>query len=347
MALLNTLFTLVTVGQASLLVLLVTLSFSKRIRRRNATMVNLLVVSVLSPIPLPLLYYGDQILNPAPPFDLCFTQAVLKYGTDAMFCVAAFCLIAEILLQTGIILWPFKYKTCIRLLIGFPYAIFLIFAMWAGVLGGTDRSAVRHKQNDYYCSLKFVAFGRGIYIVCVVMVSLSMALEVYAIIKSRRFWRGIPQSRQIKPTKQYSKSLYFRVLVFSVCQLFYFVVFGFDFFLQSVATHVIPIVFEAGMPLATFLIFASCPDVLAAWKFWKGRTEDLSPSEGAGARTVLVVVPVSDILSTTVSPMTDETPYPPPDLAVSSTVSPPPITDYLGVNIPDSSLGLFSNFEDT
>ena len=55
------------------------------------------------------------------------------------------------------------------------------------------------------------------------MVSLSMALEVYGILKSRRFWRGIPQRGQPKPTKQYSKGLYIRVLVFSICQLFYFV----------------------------------------------------------------------------------------------------------------------------
>ena len=60
-------------------------------------------------------YYGDQILNPNPPFDLCFTQAMLKHGTDAMFCTAAFSLILEILFQTHIVLWPFEPKICIRL----------------------------------------------------------------------------------------------------------------------------------------------------------------------------------------------------------------------------------------
>lgn len=55
MALLNYLFVLLTVGQASLLLLLVTLLFSKRISKRNATMLNLVLVSIAATIPQPIL----------------------------------------------------------------------------------------------------------------------------------------------------------------------------------------------------------------------------------------------------------------------------------------------------
>lgn len=55
MALLFSLFVLLSVGQAFLLFLLATLLFSKRIPKRNATMLNLVLVSIAATIPQPIL----------------------------------------------------------------------------------------------------------------------------------------------------------------------------------------------------------------------------------------------------------------------------------------------------
>lgn len=67
----------------------------------------------------PLRYYGKQILDPHPPYSICLAQAVLTRGVDPMFCTAALALILEILLQTGTIIWPRRYKirvgmVCVR-----------------------------------------------------------------------------------------------------------------------------------------------------------------------------------------------------------------------------------------
>jgi hypothetical protein len=55
MVLLSTLFVLLTVGQVLLTLLITTLLLSKRVRRRNATLINLLLVCIASTIPPPLL----------------------------------------------------------------------------------------------------------------------------------------------------------------------------------------------------------------------------------------------------------------------------------------------------
>lgn len=98
-------FILNAVGQCFLLLLTATLLFSNGIRKRNWTLINLLIVSILSSIPPSLLYdsllfkhtrsvhkschllrfYSGNFMNPAPPLALCLTQAVLKHGSDTMF----------------------------------------------------------------------------------------------------------------------------------------------------------------------------------------------------------------------------------------------------------------------
>lgn len=55
MALLTALFVLLTVGQMLITGLLVTLLVSKQVRKRNATLINLLVVTAASCIPHALL----------------------------------------------------------------------------------------------------------------------------------------------------------------------------------------------------------------------------------------------------------------------------------------------------
>ena len=105
MVIINVCFSLMAVGDMLLILLLGTLLWSPRarVRRRNASLINLLVVTILASVPPALLYvsqrhpkiitpdmifhsfYGQQILNKCPPHILCFTQAILKHGTDSMY----------------------------------------------------------------------------------------------------------------------------------------------------------------------------------------------------------------------------------------------------------------------
>ena len=109
MVVIHTCFILMALGDMLLILLLGTLLCSPRarVRRRNASLINLLVVTILASVPPALLYvsqrhpkiitpdmifhsfYGQQILNKCPPHILCFTQAILKHGSDPMYVLFA------------------------------------------------------------------------------------------------------------------------------------------------------------------------------------------------------------------------------------------------------------------
>ena len=119
-ALVNASFILVTIGQVSLVFIIGTLLFSPYVKRRNITLINLLVVSVFVSIPPALLqvvstfltaillnhhprYYAGHILDPDPPFGLCLTQAIFQYGSDPMFIIASLALIVELFTETRLL----------------------------------------------------------------------------------------------------------------------------------------------------------------------------------------------------------------------------------------------------
>lgn len=89
----------------------------------------------------------------------------------------------------------------------------------------------------------------------------TIAVEIYGVFKARAIWRDAPKMR---PINVFSKGLYLRIMGFTCCQMFLFVyvhtrhahraehsstltrrLFALDFYFGSVATHVIPIAFEA------------------------------------------------------------------------------------------------------
>jgi hypothetical protein len=98
----NALAALVAVGQVLLVVLLVTFLVSHRIGRRNPTLLNVILVSILSGFPGLLLcvlsqalvgggtdaqrrvYSGNVFVQHVSPV-LCLTQATLKNGVDTMY----------------------------------------------------------------------------------------------------------------------------------------------------------------------------------------------------------------------------------------------------------------------
>ncbi|THG99864.1 hypothetical protein EW026_g2572 [Hermanssonia centrifuga] len=203
LVLINVSFFFVCLGQLSLILLLGTLCFSKHVLKRNATLINLLVVTAGVTVPGALLYYAQHILDPEPPFGLCLTQAILKHGTDPMFIVCSLALILDVLCETGMIMISITRRTRQLVLLASPYIVFVVFATWAAALGITHPHAVKHQPNDLYCTIAYTTLLLGL-----------------------------------------------------------------DFFVNTVPTHVLPIAYEALMPLATFFIFGTNMDVLKVWKFW-------------------------------------------------------------------------------
>ncbi|GJE86216.1 hypothetical protein PsYK624_022960 [Phanerochaete sordida] len=275
MALLNVLFVVLLVGQALLTALFGLLQLSKHIRKRNAAMLNLLLVSILSVLPQPLLFYGQDILNPHPPFALCLVQAILKNGVDPMYSAASLALVLEVLYEGEFIPCYFTRKVRVYLLIAFPYAVFAVFAVITASLAAAAPKAVRHATDDYYCTVG-VMLDHVFHILSSSVVVLTLALQAYTIVQYRRLWRNMPS---VRPHRCFGRGLYLRVLAFNVCQLFLVALTTLNWYFKNPVTHIVPIAFQAAMPLVTFLIFASSPDVLAACMWWaRGNEPLLQPS---------------------------------------------------------------------
>jgi len=272
--LINACFILDTIGQVALTILIATLVFSDRVRKRNASLISLLVVTVLCSIPPALLFYTELIMNPRPPFGLCFSQAIFKDGTDPMFVVASFALIIEFLQGAGITVMQFIHTLRTPLLVAMPYLTFVVFATITAGLGGTHPNKVLHETNRLYCWVDFPVYNHGVEIFSVVVVVLTVSLEVAAIIKLRQNWSQLrTQVGNSSNTSLFSLSQAFRICGFTILQLNYVILCGIDFYFTSTATHILPILYEALMPLATFLIFGTTEDCLQVWMFWRPRLE--------------------------------------------------------------------------
>ncbi|KAI0690736.1 hypothetical protein BC835DRAFT_1417574 [Cytidiella melzeri] len=269
-ALINADFVLVMLGQVSLVLLLGTLMFSPYVRSRNATLLNLLFLTVFVSVPPAILYYSGHALNPDPPFGLCLVQAIFEHGSEPMFIFASLALIIELLVETHLLDIRIHRPIRIALLVALPYFVFFVFFFWALILGTTNPSMVKHQPNQLYCTVAYVAFCRGIDILNAVVVVSTIALELFMLVRYRQIWSGAKEGSRLAQTGL-STALVIRLLGFTCTQLFYICLLALDFFVGAAVTHIIPIAYEALMPLATFLIFGTTMDVMEAWKFWGRR----------------------------------------------------------------------------
>ncbi|THH33167.1 hypothetical protein EUX98_g1024 [Antrodiella citrinella] len=209
-------------------------------------------------------FYAGQYLNPRPPKDLCTTQAILKHGTDPMFVVASLALVIEFLQSTGVVIAWFMTKQCLgsSVLVSAPYVTFVIFAIISAGLGGSNPSKVVHKRNELYCSIDMTVFARFQQAFMIIVVVATITLEAYTIIKLRRTWDGV---RRAKSSTLFTISQALRITGFTILQLNYIILSSIDFYFSTEGTHIVPIVYEALMPLGTFLIFGTTMDCLHVW----------------------------------------------------------------------------------
>jgi len=267
-AFINATFVMVTVGQISLIFLLGTLLLSPYVQGRNLTMLNLLALTIFASIPPAILYYSGHVLDPNPSWNLCLTQAIFKHGSDPMFITASLALIVELLVETRLLAIRVRRKVRTSLLVALPYIVFFIFAIWAGALGASNPSIVKHQPNTLYCSVSYVAFGRGIDILCAVIVLFTISIEIFTLVKWREAWQNVKYQHC---GSGFSTALVLRLLGFTCLQCFYLCLLALNFFVGAAGTNIIPIAYEALMPFATFLIFGTSMDCLRTWKFWDNK----------------------------------------------------------------------------
>ncbi|KAI0081183.1 hypothetical protein K474DRAFT_1695307 [Panus rudis PR-1116 ss-1] len=247
-------FTITIVGDFLLVTLLATLMFGHGVRKRNATLLNLLAVSVLVSVPPELLFVAGQDTNPVPPKGLCLTQAVLKHGSDPMFVVASLALVIEFLQATGVVIlrWVL-FLIKVPYLIALPYITFAIFAIITLALGVAHPQEVKHEHSKLYCSIETPFIAHGIDIFSVVIAIFTIGGEVLTVL---RIYKNRESVKESNNHVVYASQI-IRITSFTLVQFMYIIMCAIAFQYHSTPTHVIPVVWEALMPLVTFLIFGT------------------------------------------------------------------------------------------
>ncbi|TFK95003.1 hypothetical protein K466DRAFT_475109 [Polyporus arcularius HHB13444] len=263
-ALINACFVLTTVGQFALLFFGATLLLSRRVYKRSAALRNLLVVSFFSTIPPYFLIYTAAVWDPRPPFSLCVTQAALVNGTGTMFSVASLALVVDLVLEIRIFtLSDGAARNRNVMLTTAPYIVFLVFSISALALGITHPDEVRHMPDDLACSLRNTPLNIAMQITIVLALMTALGLEVYAIIDTLRARHNLTDLRR---PSLLTISQAVRIVGFTCLQVFSLIISVLDIYLDSPSLHVVSIVYQALIPLATFVILGMTRDCLDAWK---------------------------------------------------------------------------------
>ncbi|KAI0718930.1 hypothetical protein C8T65DRAFT_693521 [Cerioporus squamosus] len=263
-ALINACFVLTTVGQFALLFLGATLWLSRRVYKRSAALKNLLVVTFFSTFPPYFLMYAAAIWEPRPPFSLCVAQAALIDGTGTMFSVASLALVVDLVLEIRIFTLSdgvARHRNI--LLVTAPYIVFLVFSISALALGIPKPEEVRHMPDDLACSLRNIQLSITMQITIVLTLTTALCLEVYAIVDTLRARHNLTDLRR---PSLLTVSQAVRIVGFTCLQVFSLIVSVLDIYLDSPALHVASIIYQALIPLATFVIFGMTRDCLNAWK---------------------------------------------------------------------------------
>ncbi|RPD65079.1 hypothetical protein L226DRAFT_17927 [Lentinus tigrinus ALCF2SS1-7] len=263
-ALINACFVLTTVGQFALLFLGATLLLSRRVHKRSAALKNLLVTTFLSTIPPYLLMYAGSIWDPRPPFRLCVTQAALVDATGVMFSIASLALVVDLMLEIR----AFSLSNCAAhyrnmMLVTAPYTVFFAFSISALALGIIRPDIVRHMPDDLSCSLRNTPLSIAMQITIVLTLTAALCLEVYAIVDTLRARHDLTDLRR---PSLLTVSQAVRIVGFTCLQVFLLIVSALDIYLDSPALHVASIIYQALIPLATFVIFGMTRDCINAWK---------------------------------------------------------------------------------
>ncbi|KAJ3482945.1 hypothetical protein NLI96_g6629 [Meripilus lineatus] len=268
-------FVLNIIGQITLLALIVTFLFSKRIRKRNATLTNLLIVAVLASIPRDLLFYSMPNLgNPNPPHPLCLTQGVLTIGSDPMYSLASLALVINFVQSVNASVPKYLDKDHLKspLLVAMPYTVFLLLGAVAGVLVRVihpDPDVIHHKNRNF-CAINISWLNRTVNIFPVVIMVITLLLE------DKRTWSsGYGVTWTDLGTDDYTIDCVslnsfasLALLSFNSADVFSL------YWKQSAGAHILPIMFGAMTPLFTFCIFGTTTDCFEAWGCTKRRDID-------------------------------------------------------------------------
>ncbi|KAA1471461.1 hypothetical protein DENSPDRAFT_880504 [Dentipellis sp. KUC8613] len=261
-------FSVALVGQALLLLLLATFVLSRKLRARNPTLISLLVIAFVDPVPPALLIYAGEVNNPSPPFGLCFTQAVLRDSLEATFVMATLSLLVELFLRTRVsdVFLGLSQRNWTWIAVAVPYVLYFTLVIASVVLGASHRDQVIHPQDTFGCLINVPSFRHAVLILEAVVISLALALFIVVLYNIGRIWNTL---RKIGGAGSPDVYLIIRGGGFTLFLLFYILLNAVTLTTNTAAAKIVPVIYQSIMPLALFLIFGLTKDVLSAWAFWR------------------------------------------------------------------------------
>ncbi|KAI0375510.1 hypothetical protein BV20DRAFT_933489 [Pilatotrama ljubarskyi] len=269
-ALINAAFTLTTIGQFALLILIMTLLCSSTVYKRSFVLLNLLAISFLGTIPQYLLMYAEMIYNPKPPAGLCATQAALLEGVQCMLAMSSFSLVVDVLVESQVISFNNTTTKYLRAaLIVIPYITFIALVSAVAAFGVAHPDQVRHMPNDLACTLHNSTFITALQIVISAIVVLTLSLMTYAIVRTlatRRHLPSLPTSVGWPCPKLPSFSQAARIVAFTCLQALLLVFNTVRTYVHSDGPRIAVVVLQALMPVTTFCIFGLTAECYHTWK---------------------------------------------------------------------------------
>ncbi|TFK29254.1 hypothetical protein FA15DRAFT_582694 [Coprinopsis marcescibilis] len=255
-------------------VILLAVTLSKEIRR-HATFINLCVVYIL----IGMVFTGS-ITGPQPPPLLCFFQAVLIAAMPPLqamerleptiymfFGIKGACTSAAYLDEDhGGRLW---------IMIILPYVGYFATMIAAAIVGSNNLSHVSRDRRVFYCSLKYDPLSNTTVIITGLVLSVTIALEVWSIVLLVRF-RKVAHAKGTSVRGTLDLSFVIRAFAFGSYNFAALLLCFLS--ISSPSTPIPDLVIGTGTTLVTF-IFGTQIDILRALCFWKSWQRPVAQAE--------------------------------------------------------------------
>ncbi|KAA1467986.1 hypothetical protein DENSPDRAFT_833164 [Dentipellis sp. KUC8613] len=252
-------------GQAGLPLLVFTF-LTKRVHR-HPTFINFCITMIIYSVIFCLVFYTTEYNDtPTPSRGLCLAQASMIVGAFPMASMAALVLVFEIWAtcqgaDSAMLNFITKTSTTVILIL-IPYVALAGFTIVSALVAAKIPDSAKF-ANGFYCSIQLYPIRRLIVpIVNLVIVTVIVVFEVAIVVQWYRRWHRLKESFPLAERRP-DAMLCFRVALFNFYTIITLAT-AIPFATNSGA-HAFSYIVDAGLPIATFLVFGTQKDVFIAW----------------------------------------------------------------------------------
>ncbi|KAI1794045.1 hypothetical protein LXA43DRAFT_999468, partial [Ganoderma leucocontextum] len=247
-------FILTTTGQFTLLVLITILLRSVK-EERSASVVSLLVTTLVGTVPPYILVFGDNIRNPDAVGAVCVAQAYLLAGSPTMLATTLWPMVLDTLVESRILLLEASTAKVYRiLLIATPYVTLIVFFVTAAVLNQIYPNQLNHRPNDSVCALNNTPLLVASQILSVLALLMALCLEMYVLVIVLRPRRSRILRDRTSASLNPSKAV--QIISFACLQAIVLITSALSN-LQSPGLHIAAMFTQASVPLVTSMVTAT------------------------------------------------------------------------------------------